>query len=141
MRTENCKLKIRNRGFTLLELIIVIAIIGIMVTIVTFAIEDLREKGRDARRNRNMEELRTSIGLYATSKLSYPNNGTSEPVFITGTDWLSQALIDSEAISRVQPDPLNSGIHRYIYESNPRGSTYKLTYCFEETLTCKTLVP
>jgi prepilin-type N-terminal cleavage/methylation domain-containing protein len=58
-------------GFTLLELLIVIAIIGILTSIIMISLSDTRNKGEDTAVKSNLNTIR------GVSELFYANNGNS----------------------------------------------------------------
>ena len=49
MRTKN------NKGFTIIELIVVIAIVAVLATIIITSVNQFQTKGRDAKRIANMQ--------------------------------------------------------------------------------------
>jgi len=59
----------RNQGFTLLELLIVIAIIAILSVILVLVLDpsETLKKSRDAQRMSDLATLKTALGLYSTS--------------------------------------------------------------------------
>ena len=59
-----------GRGFTIIELLVVVAIIGILAAAIMITITDSRQKARDARRKTELKSIENAIELYA----SY-NNG------------------------------------------------------------------
>lgn len=48
---------IRSRGFTLIELLVVIAIIGLLASIILASLNTAQQKGRDARRVSDLQEI------------------------------------------------------------------------------------
>ncbi len=64
-----------KKGFTLLELLIVIAIIGILVSITISQVSVARQKSIDTSKIKNVQELRTSLQLFYTDKGYYPGAG------------------------------------------------------------------
>jgi prepilin-type N-terminal cleavage/methylation domain-containing protein len=70
----------QRKGFTLLELCIVIAIIGILSTIAFISLNRARAKARDAKRIGDMEQLQTILELYAADHQNeYPNEYPPSP--------------------------------------------------------------
>lgn len=66
----------KQKGFTLIELLVVIAIIGLLSTLAVVALNNARQKARDAKRVADWKQIQTALELYATE------NGGSYP---TGT--------------------------------------------------------
>lgn len=64
-----------KKGFTLIELLVVVAIVGLLATVVMVALTSAREKGRDARRMRDIEEIRNAIELYISDYGHAPDFG------------------------------------------------------------------
>ena len=131
----------RRKGFSLLELIVVIAIIGILSTVVMFFISDVRAKGRDARRDRDGHEIRTAFGLYATDKNGYPTSNDPYPIIINGQDDISQALVSGKYISIMPTDPVGKEPNTYKYTAINNGSSYEFKYCYETSGECRDVKP
>jgi len=61
-----------NRGFTLLELLVVMVIIGVLVTIGLRSFTQSQIKSRDAKRKSDIEQLERALELYRGDKGHYP---------------------------------------------------------------------
>ena len=56
--------KINKKGFTIIELLVVISIIGLLSTISVVVLNGARIKNRDTRRLADMKQLSTALELY-----------------------------------------------------------------------------
>lgn len=72
-----------KRGFTLLELLITVAIIGLISSVVLSSLTTARARARDAQRLQNLRELRTALETYRSERGSYPMTGPS----VDDIDW------------------------------------------------------
>jgi prepilin-type N-terminal cleavage/methylation domain-containing protein len=63
----------KSKGFTLIEILVVIAIIGLISTIVFVALNNARIKGRDAKRIAEMHQLEIAMKGYYALNGHYPN--------------------------------------------------------------------
>lgn len=64
-----------NRGFTLTELLIVIAIIGILAMIILAAINSARLKARNAHRVAQFTQIKRALEMYYDDHGAYPSSG------------------------------------------------------------------
>lgn len=64
--------KLSKRGFTLVELLIVISLIGILAVGSAGAYLNTQKKARDARRKTDLETLRQAFELYKATNSEYP---------------------------------------------------------------------
>lgn len=61
-----------KRGFTLVELLTVIAIIGILVSIVAVATNQARIRARDTQRKADLNSVATALEMYYAHKREFP---------------------------------------------------------------------
>jgi prepilin-type N-terminal cleavage/methylation domain-containing protein/prepilin-type processing-associated H-X9-DG protein len=95
-------------GFTLVELLVVITIIGILVSMLLPAVNQVREAGRSTTCKSNMRQLAMAMDLYHAKRGSLPmgawysSTGSNENWKLTGFGWTALHLIlpyiDQEAI-------------------------------------------
>ncbi len=62
----------KRRGFTLIELMVVIAIIGILAAIITVSLGSARAKGRDAKRISDIRTIQLALEEYYNDNGTYP---------------------------------------------------------------------
>jgi type II secretion system protein G len=68
-------MKNSSKGFTLIELMVVIAIIGTLSSIVFSSLNNARGQARDAKRKGDMLNLQTALEMYYLDNGSYPPQG------------------------------------------------------------------
>ena len=105
-------MKIKNenggKGFTIIELLIVVAIIGILATLMLVSYSHTLKKSRDARRVSDIESVKLACNMFADKTGGYPN--TSSWIVLSGllTDYVDVTNINDPKYST---DPLKS--YRY----------------------------
>ncbi len=62
----------KQGGFSLVELLIVVAIIILLATISVIALNDQRAKARDAKRTSDVRQIRTALEFYHSDEDQYP---------------------------------------------------------------------
>ncbi len=132
MKIENCKLKIR-RGFTLLEMLVVIGIIAILVTIGFASYSTVQKKARDAKRQGDLKAAQQVMEqCYSVNSFIYPNSAASS---LTATDGTITGTCAADAsITFSITDPLNTDTYVYAITTSTT-STYTLTADLETSLT------
>jgi len=63
----------RNRGFTLIEIMVVVVILGILAAIVVPRIMDQPDKARVAKAKQDIQVLTTALNLYKLDNFTYPS--------------------------------------------------------------------
>lgn len=71
--SANCRL-VFNRGFTVMELLVVMAIMGILYTVVMSSVGDSRSKGRDSKRIADISLIQLILEKYYDEEHKYPSS-------------------------------------------------------------------
>jgi type II secretion system protein G len=82
-----------KKGFTLIELMTVVAIIGILASIVTVSLVSSRAKGRDAKRVSDIKTIQLALETYYNDNGYYPVNLTN-PTPTFSPDYLGKIPVD-----------------------------------------------
>jgi len=114
-----------KRGFSLPELLIAIAIIGILSTVVVVSTSAVRAKARDTRRIADMKVIQLGLALYYDVYKKYPSTG--------GLD----VLVTQKFIPSIPTDPAGTSYGAYEYLSY---STDK-HYCLGVNLEVNSAIP
>jgi len=125
---KNSMDQIRNKGFTLVELIVVITILAILWTISFFALWWFVVSARDSNRISDINSMKTVLENYSLKTWFYPapsgwvnitySWGT---VFTQWTFWKSVKRAVKNEIDKVPVDPLFDNEYDYSLASNKRS--------------------
>ena len=121
--------KNKIKGFTLTELLVVVAIIGLLSSIVLASLNSARLKARDVKRLASIRQIQTAVEMYYDTNGTYPillayNNTSSGDV-----NWLTGfATAIRPYISSLPNDAMAAG---YLYSSTNSGQKYGLAVAFE----------
>ena len=113
----------QNKGFTLVELLIVIVIIGILVAISIVAYNGITEKARFATMRSDLSSLNKAIQLYYADNGHYPISGVWFGYDRAKNDDFIPGLAPEYISSTPQLPTTAKG--SYLYRS-PDGVNYKL---------------
>lgn len=120
------KTRYSQSGFTIIELLVIIVVIGILSGIGIFAYLDAQKRGRDTKRVANAESIVQAIELYTRDKGDFPEVQESSENWEQSSEqkenFLS-VLYDERYLSG-EPllDPLNTGKFQYKYYVYNEGS-------------------
>lgn len=111
-------LKKNNRGFTIVELLIVIVIIGILAALVITTYSGIQKKARDTKRKTDINALHGQVEAYQAQNGKYPtlanlNDAAFRSANLKGLD--SAALADpTNAGSQTLCSTVQSGCYAYV---------------------------
>lgn len=93
--------KTQTSGFTLIEILVVISIIGILAALLLANMAGIRGRAADAKLKNNMTQFRTALRYYYNENQSYPPTpGDSK----CATIGLSTSFIDAAVIPNSNPN-------------------------------------
>ena len=119
----------KEGGFTLLELLIVIVIIGILALLIIPNITSAPKKARDTKRKTDITTVRKGLEEYFVNNNAYP---ASSGAVSTGGTVLAELTVGSAPIMKTLPqDPKNTGSYVYTYVPANSNTTYTLSACLE----------
>lgn len=63
----------KNKGFTLVELLVVMAILGVLVTLVVGGFRTAQMRGRDSKRKSDLKEIANALEVFYSDHGKYPD--------------------------------------------------------------------
>ena len=128
--------KYKDRGFTIVELLIVIVVIGILATLVITTYNGVQEKARDTKRKTDINALQGQIEAYEAENGNYPtlanvNSSTWRSTNMKGLD--PSALEDPNGSTQALCATTTTNC--YVFAVTPSGCDNSTTDCTGYTLT------
>lgn len=137
--------KQNQQGFTLVEILIVMGIVGLIASVIMTSVALARAKGRDAKRKSDLTQMHKALEIYYNTNNSYPHTCVPGPTCaIASARWYGLAANGTAGfkdlsgatgyipnlaptfISNLPVDPSGNTTNwsGYIYKSD--GVTYKI---------------
>jgi general secretion pathway protein G len=134
----------RQKGFTLVELLVAIGIIGILSSIAVVSVSNVRAKARDAKRLADVKQIQTALESYFNDQNLYPaetstlGSATKNTLCASysnnakGNGFNTLAAGETCGTTYLNPVPKNSTPNGkdYAYASTA-GDTYTLKFKLE----------
>lgn len=133
-----------SKGFTIVELLIVIVVIGILALLVITTYSGIQAKARNAKRQTDIQSIQTQLEAFFSQNGYYPSltdlqTGTSTTTNADST-WVTTNMksLDQTALT----DPSNTASSKYL-QSTPQAKWYSYqvtnssdTSCESDDTTC-----
>lgn len=107
-----------SKGFTLVELLVVIAVIGILATLLLLQLGTARAKARDAARIAHVNQIRTAVEFYFDDNAKY---------FDTST----MSGLAPKYIQKIPTDPLAADCTNLVYDGRASGAAQCYGYVWD----------
>lgn len=140
-------MKNNKKGFTLIELLVVIAIIGLLATLSVVALNNARQKSRDAKRVADIKQIQTALELYYADQDGYPSVATAAELGTGSYQCLDEdgfgSTCDSDGTTYMgqvpeAPTPPSSNAYMYCSTTSSAPTTcaastdrYMITFVLE----------
>lgn len=122
---QNINSQNKNSGFSLVELLVVIVIIGLLATFTVIALNTSRIKARDSQRVAYINQINSALELYYLKNNVYPTLITvGQTIAFNNVKYLSQVPSN--------PAPRNDGNcpnQDFAYAVQPGNTSYTLSFC------------
>lgn len=121
------KNKNNGKGFTLIELIIVVAIIGFLAVLAIVVLTSATQRSRDSKRVADINSMKKALDIYNGEVGSFPDISST-------TDWITGFGAElEEYISPFPVDPEHSDGSVYVYLVNGGHDEYYLKAILENS--------
>ncbi len=118
----------KQRGFTLLEVLVSATIIAVLTTIGLVSFSSVNKRSRDVKRKSDLEQIRSALEMFRSDNTTYPGE---YPQFAASKNAFANASgLSTELVSTYMPaipsDPDTD--NSYYYEAISTGGQYT-SYC------------
>jgi len=121
-------LKNRREGFTIIELLIVIVVIGILALLVLNTFQGVQARARDAERQTDLNAVRTQLEVYFFDNGKYPSLAQLTATDLAGLD--AEALVSpNEGAWTGTAASASTAAAEYGYVATPSGCDNSVTDC------------
>ena len=113
-----------KKGFTLVELLVVMAILGVLVTVTIGSFRSSQARGRDAQRKSDLKQVASALELYYSDYGKYPDTVT----------WGAEFTDGKTVYFKVIPkDPVSANSYYYRIVDSGTNQKFQLFTFLENT--------
>ena len=114
----------KKRGFTIIELLVVVAIIGLLISVILVSFSSPRKEAKDAKRQTDIKQ----IGLVMDLCYDDSNCGAGADRYISTTGGANAVTTIGTYLPSVPSDPVNISPYRYTWKDNSGDTTEYCVY-------------
>ncbi len=136
-------IKNKKSGFTLIELMVVVAIVSLLSALVVTALNSARAKGRDAQRVSSIKQVQNALELYYSDNKGYPAvSGRNNPLdAIIPIDPFNYSIGNSLIPTYIKQMPVDPtagvGAYRYfVFSTGVLTDFYSIMIPYETKTSC-----
>src|SRR5258706_12708340 len=127
-----------NKGFTLVELLVTVGIIGLLATILLANFNGSRQRARDTQRITDVKKIQTSLELYKSDNQAYPcfsPPGTADCAGSQGWGTINTlTLLSPTYLQTIPQDPLyKNTCQGYLYWHSGSLASYAVFSVLESS--------
>ncbi len=123
----------KYKAFTLIELLLAMAIMGILAVMLIGNFNTTMKRGRDAQRKNDLSQLQKALELYYEENSRYPIGWASNDIFRKKL-CTTPSCLASETVYMIKTPNDPSSSFTYRYEPDANGSSYYLYTYIENDL-------
>lgn len=116
----------KQSGFTIVELLIVIVVIGILAAITIVAYNGIQDRATYTKRYAAISQVNKALKLYFAENDKYPTTGTY--IFYCESPGTFLSAITTATIPPAPCADANAQYDTWAYRTTPNGKDYKLIY-------------
>lgn len=139
-----------KKGFTLIELIVVMAIIAILAAAGLSSYTSTQKKGRDARRKSDLTQVSRALEFYYNDHGEFPDTSSGQIVScgascdaacVWGVDTMCSPTDPATIYMQTLPKDPSSNYQYYYYANNGTNNIYRLYSLLENTQDSQVITP
>lgn len=120
-----------KKGFTLIELMIVISIISLLSIAGLVIYSTVSRNGRDAKRSSDLRSIQSALEQYAADQFYYPSTISLGNALTNCTGGANGCVVSKTYLNSVPNDPVsgNYGFTKLVAACDNTGATKCTSYC------------